>query len=242
MAIPTDSVDRTPRDDGPVLGVDEAGRGPAIGPLVVAGVLITPDAEARLTELGVRDSKDLSSERRHAMVEGIREIALEARIIALAPVQLNDNLNSVELGAIVRLVDELSPDTLYLDAPVGPRAIPAFAGMLRRSCRSPELTLVAENKADARYPAVAAASILAKVYRDEAIDRLHGVYGDFGSGYPADPKTQRFLSDWFDAHRTFPACVRTRWGTVQRIIRDRSSERLIEASPRTTGQPDSNES
>ena len=242
MATSTDPRKSAPSSGMTVLGIDEAGRGPAIGPLVVAGVLIDASAGVQLKDLGVRDSKDLSSERRRAMVEGIREIAQESRIIAFAPVQLNDNLNAVELSAIVRLVDELAPDTLYLDAPVGPRAIPAFAGMLRRSCRSSGLTLVAENKADARYPVVAAASILAKVYRDEAIDRLHGVYGDFGSGYPADPKTQRFLSDWYDAHRTFPGCVRTRWRTVQRIIRDRSSERLIEASPRTTEQSDSAES
>ncbi len=242
MAKPSDSDDLSLRDAGPILGIDEAGRGPAIGPLVVAGVLSNPDTEARLTDLGVRDSKDLTPERRHELIEGIRKVALATQVVAFAPIQLNDNLNAVELRAIVRLIDILAPRALLLDAPVGPRAIPAFVETLQRRCRQSDLDITAENKADARYPVVAAASILAKVYRDEAIARLHGVYGDFGSGYPADPKTQRFLNEWYDAHRSFPACVRTRWGTVQTIIRDQSSERLIEASPRTTEQPDSAES
>ena len=223
MATSTNFRDSAPASGMTVLGVDEAGRGPAIGPLVVAGVLIDASAEARLKDLGVRDSKDLSSERRRAMVEGIREIAQESRIIAFAPVQLNDNLNAVELSAIVRLVDGLAPDALYLDAPVGPRAIPAFVEMLQRHRRSSELTITAENKADARYPVVAAASILAKVYRDAAIERLHEIYGDFGSGYPADPKTTHFLNRWYDNHGSFPACVRTRWGTVRNIVQARTA-------------------
>ena len=242
MAKSTDSGGSTRPSGMTVLGVDEAGRGPAIGPLVVAGVLIDPSSEGRLTDLGVRDSKDISAARREALVPDICEIAIAHRIVAVPPAKLNDNLNTVELNAIVALVDELPPDALYLDAPVGPRAIPAFVETFQRRRRSTELSVTAENKADARYPVVAAASILAKVYRDEAIARLHAIYGDFGSGYPADPKTQRFLSEWYDEHRSFPACVRTRWGTVRNIVRDRASPRLVhtpppkessEASPRT---------
>lgn len=242
MAKPTDSGDLSFRDDSPILGIDEAGRGPAIGPLVVAGISVHPESESDLTELGVRDSKALSNEHRRALLEGIHRIARETRIIAFAPAQLNDNLNAVELRAIATIVDELTPRALYLDAPVGPRAIPAFVEMLRGRCRASELEITAENKADARYPVVAAASIVAKVYRDAAIERLHQIYGDFGSGYPADPKTRRFLAEWYDAHRSFPAPVRTRWATVQAIVRDRTSPRLIEAGPETTQQTDVPES
>lgn len=213
------------------LGIDEAGRGPAIGPLVVAGVLIDPASEAQLTDLGVRDSKALSAQRRRSMVEEIHAIATNTRILAFAPRQLADNLNAVELSAIAHVVDELAPDALYLDAPVGPQAIPTFVEMLRQRCPSHQMMITAENQADANYPVVAAASILAKVYRDAAIERLHAIYGDFGSGYPADPKTKRFLNDWYAAHRSFPACVRTRWGTVQTIVREHSTHRLIETSP-----------
>lgn len=241
MVKPTETFDPVWRDGGPVLGIDEAGRGPAMGPLVVAGVLIDPESEAGLKELGVRDSKELSPLRRRELIAAIHEIALGTRMIAFAPVHLNDNLNSVEMRAIVRLIDDLAPSALYLDAPVGPRAIPAFVEMLRYRCRSSELDVTAENKADTRYPVVAAASILAKVYRDEAIERLHKIYGDFGSGYPADPKTKRFLSEWYDNRRSFPACVRTRWGTVRDIVREHSSRRLIEASPTSADQSESTE-
>ncbi len=226
--VPAASTDADPTTR---LGIDEAGRGPAIGPLVVAGVLIDPASEAHLTDLGVRDSKALSAERRRSMVEGIRAIAMNTRILAFAPRQLAGNLNAVELSAIAHVVDELAPDALYVDAPVGPRAIPTFVDMVQQRCPSNVMAITAENQADANYPVVAAASILAKVYRDAAIERLHAIYGDFGSGYPADPKTKRFLNEWYAAHRSFPACVRTRWGTVQAIVREHSAKRLIETSP-----------
>lgn len=236
MAQTLDSRDATSQRPSTIMGVDEAGRGPAIGPLVVAGVLIDADAESALTDLGVRDSKDLSNARRHALIDGIQAIALRTRLVAYAPAQLDDNLNAVEMQAIVQMIRELTPDALCLDAPVGPRAIPAFVEMLQRRCQGSELAITAENKADARYPVVAAASILAKVYRDAAIARLHEIYGDFGSGDPADPKTRRFLTHWYTAHKSFPACVRTRWGTVQAIVRDRSSPRLIDP-PKSSSKP-----
>jgi ribonuclease HII len=64
---------------------------------------------------------------------------------------------------------------------------------------------------------VSAASIIAKVMRDAAIESLHGGYGDFGSGYITDPKTMSFLRDWRRTHAEYPAIVRLSWKTIKEI-------------------------
>jgi len=207
-----------------ILGIDEAGRGPVIGPLVLAGVLICEDQLGELIRLGVRDSKRLSRPRRRVLAEGIRALAQKVRLISFPPQRLErDNLTDLELGGMARLVSELRPTRVYLDAPVSPRGIPRYVEALRRHMRCPteaKMEIVAENKADARYPVVAAASIVAKVERDRAIEALKERYGDFGWGYPSERKTQKFLRDWYAVHGGFPPCVRRHWRSCRRIIEE----------------------
>ncbi len=199
-----------------VLGIDEAGRGPVIGPLVVAGVLLQEEHQQQLVALGVRDSKALPRGRRAALFPHIERIAQAVEALSLPAHALDGNLTQLELEATARLIKRLKPDRVVIDAPVGPRALPAYREALRRllpfAC---ELTV--ENKADARYPVVAAASIVAKVRRDREILRLHRKYGDFGWGYPSEPKVQRFLREWYAKNGSFPDCVRARWATARRI-------------------------
>jgi len=209
-----------------ILGIDEAGRGPVIGPLVLAGVLICEDQLEELIRLGVRDSKRLSRPRRRVLAEGIRALAQKVRLISFPPQRLErDNLTDLELRGMARLVSELRPTRVYLDAPVSPRGIPRYVEALRRHMRCPteaKMEIVAENKADARYPVVAAASIVAKVERDRAIEALKERYGDLGWGYPSERKTQKFLRDWYAAYGGFPPCVRRRWQTVRKILKEGS--------------------
>ena len=77
--------------------------------------------------------------------------------------------------------------------------------------RLPVFTI--EPKADGTYPVVGAASIFAKLLRDERIAALGGV----GSGYPSDPVTRRWLAGFLQRDEPFPACVRTRWGTIDKL-------------------------
>jgi len=197
-----------------ILGLDEAGRGPVIGPLVVGGALIEADRVDALVALGVTDSKVLSRARREALHAEIATICT-TRTLALEPAQLEENLTQVELGALAALIDALAPDLVQLDAPVPPAAIPHFVARLQ-SMLAREVEVVAENKAEVKYPAVAAASVVAKVARDRAMLALHARYGDLGWGYPAEPKTQAFLARCAAAG-AFPDCVRARWATVQRL-------------------------
>lgn len=202
-----------------ILGIDEAGRGPVIGPLVVAGVLVDAEVENSLIRLGLKDSKQVRRPERRRLAKEIEMHAREIRILAYSPAQLEVNLNHVELSAFAHLVRELSPSRVVVDAPVPPRSIPQFVDLLRRKASThDELEIVAENRADENHAIASAASIIAKVYRDEALQRLHKLYGDFGWGYPVELKTRSFLRDWYERHRRFPPCVRTRWRTVRQIV------------------------
>jgi ribonuclease HII len=82
----------------------------------------------------------------------------------------------------------------------------------------PGVRLVAENKADEKYPVVSAASIIAKVTRDSVIRELHGEYGDFGSGYPSDRRTVNFVIECYARMGGFPEIVRKKWLTVRRLV------------------------
>lgn len=197
-----------------ILGLDEAGRGPVLGPLVVAATLVDRDRLPELEALGPADSKLLSRTRRESLFERITA-GFATRALCVEPDRLEENLTQVELNCIAHLINEFSPDQVYLDAPVPPAAIPSFVAQLQSRIHKP-CTIVAENKAESKYAAVAAASIVAKVTRDRAMTALHEQYGDIGWGYPAEPKTLEFLHRCL-SQGGFPPCVRTRWATVHRL-------------------------
>ncbi len=210
-----------------ICGVDEAGRGPVIGPLVVAGVLADGSEIDGLVKLGVKDSKMLSPSRREALYEEITS-CFKFHVVYLSACDLDrlmaaKSLNEIEAKCYAKVVEALAPETAYVDA-------------ADVSCRNFELMilkyietrpkLVVEHKADERYPVVSAASIVAKVERDREIKRLHKIHGDFGSGYSSDERTQRFLKDYFQENGSFPVCVRKRWKTAIRIAQPKIDEYL----------------
>ena len=135
--------------------------------------------------------------------------------LAFEPHQLEDNLTQVELDGLAYLINKHAPGRVYLDAPVPPKAIGGFVARLQKKLlQQPDIT--AENKAEDKFPIVAAASIVAKVTRDRAMQALHQRHGDVGWGYPGEPKTRAFLRQCVK-EGGFPPCVRTRWATVQRL-------------------------
>ncbi len=138
-------------------------------------------------------------------------------------------LNYLEAEAMAEIITKLRPHVAYVDA----SDVDA-----RRYGRDIEalvpfkLQIVSEHHADARYPVVSAASILAKVERDRSISQLKEKYGDFGSGYASDPRTMKFLEDWYHRKGTFPEIVRTSWKTLDTIRErvKRGQTRLQETS------------
>ena len=107
-----------------VCGIDEAGKGPVIGPLVVCGILISRDKEDELARIGSRDSKVLTAGRREKLFNRIEATADNLRIEVLSPKQIdnavfakNSNLNQLETAAIAKIINRLKPDIVYIDCP-----------------------------------------------------------------------------------------------------------------------------
>ncbi|MEM2092368.1 MAG: ribonuclease HII [Candidatus Bathyarchaeia archaeon] len=213
-----------------LCGIDDAGRGPVIGPLVIAGVLIDEERLPNLIRLGVRDSKTLSPRRREYLAGEILKIVEDYRVVKVPPSEIDrvvehgrrlNRLNRLEARIMASIIRDLKPDIAYVDASdiLPERFSQHIAEELPFTVK-----IVSEHKADKTYPIVSAASIVAKVERDREIESLKQIYGDFGSGYAADPKTISFLKRWIEEHGSYPDFVRKSWKTVKILLRDR--ERL----------------
>lgn len=199
-----------------VLGLDEAGRGSVLGPLVVGGFLWDSDDQAPLRAVGADDSKALTPARRVAIRVALAGLGTGfARAIAATRID-EANLNRLEEETFLTLVQEVKPDRVYLDAPVHPRGIPRLRERL--IVESGVADWVVECKADVTWPVVGAASIFAKVERDDLVAGLSaGCGADLGSGYPHDPKTRAWLGAILKSGAPLPDFVRTRWGTVDNL-------------------------
>jgi len=212
-----------------IAGVDDAGRGSAVGPLVIAGILVKEEDLSKLAELGVKDSKLLTPHRREILAPQIKKIAQKHTIIKLSPRQIDDivlngrklhKLNWLEAKTMAQIIEELRPDKAYVDAS---DVLEERFKQQILECLSFKIQIVSEHKADRNYPIVAAASIVAKVERDSEIARLAKVYGDFGSGYPSDPKTVAFLKRYVEKESEYPDFVRKSWKPVQKAKSERES-------------------
>jgi len=202
---------------GLVLGLDEAGRGPVLGPLVICGYVIGDGDEGALRKMGVADSKVLSPEERSRLAPLLRKAAVRVVMRVIAPAEVDHavnggGLNQLEVREFVSIIREVAPDTVQLDALTSRPG--RFGRLIGELVRPLKPVMVSENRADSRYPAVQAASVLAKVERDAAISALQAGYGDVGSGYPNDPLTKAFLKGCDP--RNYPPCVRRSWKTVAR--------------------------
>jgi ribonuclease HII len=200
-----------------VLGLDEAGRGCVLGPLVVGGFLWEGGDQARLREAGADDSKALRPARRRALVDALGAMG-RAEVVEVSAAAIDGgNLNALEEDAFATLIDALAPDLVYLDAPVHPRGIQALQARLARRCGAGVQRWIIEPKADATWPVVGAASIFAKVRRDARLGEIEAAMGPVGSGYPSDPVTRAWLAGFLQRGEALPGCVRARWGTLDAL-------------------------
>ncbi len=202
-----------------IIGIDEAGRGCIIGPMVIAAASIDPMREYLLKDLGVKDSKKLSPKQRENIYPHVLELCeLKRAVISaekITEMMDTDNLNEIEAIHIAKLLSDAPDDaTAFIDSPDN---IPAHFGkrILKHLKRAP--TLVCENHADDRHLIVGAASIVAKVERDRQIERIKEVVGvDFNSGYTSDPYTVAFLSRHVDDPKVRPY-IRWKWATLANL-------------------------
>ena len=210
-----------------IAGVDDAGRGCVIGPLVVAGVLMPEDKLKLLEQIGVRDSKELTPKRRERLAEEIRKIAEKIKVVKVPPSEVDRivfrgvkyrRLNWLEAKVMAQVISELKPEIAYVDA--SDVLEERFKEQILEEIPA-GIEVVSEHDADAKYPIVSAASIIAKTERDKEIQKLRMKYGDFGSGYPSDPKTREFLLKCLRERGKYPDCVRKSWKTLRRLAEER---------------------
>jgi len=198
-------------------GVDEAGKGAVLGPMVVAAVGCGSLED--FADLEVRDSKKLTPARREALFGKIEErFATAVRIIEAVDI---DRLRTImTMNALVarlhaEVINYLGPETAYVDAcDVNAwRYGRTVESQLNRQCR-----VVSEHHADEHYPVVSAASIVAKVTRDREVARLAETFGVIGTGYPTDPETIAYLTSYIDAQGHSPPIARESWKTVAHLV------------------------
>ncbi len=200
------------------LGIDEAGRGPVLGPLVIAGVMCEDQEELRV--LGVRDSKKLSPQRRMGLAGEIRTAA-ECRVLVISAAELDTRMDSASLNLLeasyfAEIMRDLAPDEVWVDC--CDTSENRFKNQILKHLGY-ELTVNVEHRADERYPVVSAASIVAKVRRDEEMRLIGEELGQsVGSGYAHDPQTQAFLEQWVGTHGEMPPHARRGWRTSKRIL------------------------
>jgi ribonuclease HII len=201
-----------------ILGIDEAGRGSVLGPMVIAGVVVPEKMEKVLERMGVKDSKRLTPNRRTILSRKLKKM-FDYEIVVISAREIDEmradgiNLNEIEKNAMESILLKLKPEKAIVDA------VDVKAERFQENLRiDTGLNVIAEHKADDKYIEVSAASIIAKAERDDQIAQINKDFiksGGIGSGYPSDPKTKDFLKNY--TYDEMPDFVRRSWATVAKM-------------------------
>ncbi len=214
-----------------LCGIEEAGRGPLIGPMVMCGVVIDEKDEFKLAAIGVKDSKlltPLSRERIHKKIIGlVKDFKLEI----ISPEEIDAalqsatlNLNWLEARKSADIINYLNPDKVILDCPSPNCRVYTF--YVKKHLKNKKIEVKGEHKADMKYLVVGAASIIAKVIRDQKIEEIKKEIGiDFGSGYIADERTLNFLKRY---HTKYPHIFRKEWAPFKKVLQEKNQKKLGE--------------
>lgn len=204
-----------------MCGVDEAGRGSLLGPIIVAAISVSKKSISELTKSGIKDSKLLSPKKRQSLFGHIINIAESICICRIGIEDIDfhvfkNNLNLLEAEAMAITIGNMKSDKTYVDScDVNPsryqRTIRGFLGQH-------DTRIVSMHHADRLNVVVSGASIIAKVIRDSEISKIRVQYGDIGSGYPSDRKTIRFVRDWYSQKNEIPPFARKSWKPAQLIV------------------------
>ncbi len=196
-----------------MAGIDEAGRGPVIGPLVVCIAFCRREDEKHLKDINPRDSKKLTPKQREDTYQKLKKF-VTFRWVEVSAADLNRlmkdlSLNDIEASVMAELIKDLKEGDIMIDMP------DRYSWTFReRMAKFGVTKFEAEHKADDHYPIVAAASICAKIMRDKKIQEIQAATFDFGSGYPSDQKTIEALRDKEKMKKLVPF-IRQRWKTIE---------------------------
>ena len=204
----------------PIAGVDEAGRGSIIGPLVIAGISIKRNRIPDLAKLGIRDSKMLTSRARESLFKKIIDISDCLSVIKFESHEVDryvflNGLNELEALGMANVIDKIQGDKIYIDA--------CDVNLIRYRHSIQKYMLSSRSiyclhHADTLNIVVSAASIVAKIIRDKEIQKIRKVYNEIGSGYPSDEKTMRFIKSWIKIHDSSPSFARRSWKPLRSML------------------------
>jgi ribonuclease HII len=217
-----------------IAGVDEAGRGCVLGPLLLAVCVIDKSKEKMFKDAGVKDSKLLSPQKREELIELIKKEAEDYKIIAIPAEELNVlmdkySLNEIEAQKACFAISQLKakPEIVVFDSP--DTSTDHFTRRIKDNLKAIScdynFKILSEHKADLNHVSVSCASILAKVTRDSLLKTELG--GLEISGYSSDPRTIDYLKDYFKKHKDFPSNTRLKWKTVDNIVKDAFQRKLL---------------
>jgi ribonuclease HII len=221
-----------------ILGIDDAGRGPLIGPMALAGCLVTKDIEKYFKKIKVRDSKLLAASTREHLAKKIKEKALSYHVELSHPSEIDTrassglNLNKIEAIKAAKIINKLTKKRkekirIIIDCP-SPNRESWRRYVLQHVRKNKNLIIACEHKADRDYVAVSAASILAKSAREKEIAKIKKkINKDFGSGYPNDPKTIEFLQQYSKEHKK-DGIFRETWATFQNHKKQKEQKKLLD--------------
>jgi len=222
-----------------LAGIDEAGRGPVIGPMVIAGVYYIKNKDAVFSEYITKDSKGYTRNMRKKLYNFVINLIDYYKIHIIYPEEINiwmgkgKKLNDLELKYFVEIIrDMINKMSRYnenielkvfvdsVDVKPERMRFRIYRGVMEDvSIDNIRLEIVCEHKADEKYVPVSIASIIAKVIRDDEIEKLHKILADFGSGYPSDPKTRAFLKEIIrkNSFKKYRKYIRIYWKTLSKL-------------------------
>lgn len=218
-----------------IMGIDEAGRGPVLGPMVYGCLYCARSYQKTLSSLNFADSKTLKEEKREELFENLKADEsigwavdvidpkeLSAKMLKKNKINLNEISHDSAIGLIVRVLNMgVLLTEVYVDTVGDPEKY-----RTKLSERFPAIKFVVAKKADSLYPVVSGASIVAKVTRDRALrewvldETADNMLRNFGSGYPGDPETKAWLKQHKHSIFGFPSLVRFSWGTCTPYFKD----------------------
>jgi ribonuclease HII len=214
--------------DGGTFGVDEAGRGPVLGSMFAACVVV-PDGG--VLPDGIDDSKRLKPARREELDAALRaDERIAVGVAEITPAEIDDpatDMNSLTVQAHAQAIEGVVRPGLTGVVDACDTSAERFARRVAGAV-SDDVRVDADHGADESHAVVGAASVVAKVARDAHVAALADRHGDVGSGYPSDPTTRTFLADYVAEHGDLPDCARTSWGTCADVLAAASQSALGE--------------
>ncbi len=203
-------------------GIDEAGRGSIIGPLLIAGISIMKSKIPKLLSIGVKDSKLLTPKARESLYQFIIDIADSICVYRIECDEIDKNvffknLNKMEAEVMAIVINNIQADPIYVDScDVNPLRFKE--NIERRIALSRKLYCL--HRADVLNGVVAAASIIAKVERDRALQEIRNIYPEIGSGYPSDSNTMNFIKMWIARYGQAPQFARKSWKPLKNMLQN----------------------